>query len=105
MAVYGNVNVKYAPCMSVAQLHRAADENRRVNAADLVEVQKTLFVCVRNDKTDLIHMGTDHQFLLWNGLALFFHIQVANGVSISTDIGGQPGTNPLPDRLLPSGDA
>ena len=25
MAVYGNVNVKYAPCKSVAQLHSAAD--------------------------------------------------------------------------------
>ena len=25
MAVYGNVNVKYAPCRSVAQLHSAAD--------------------------------------------------------------------------------
>ena len=25
MAVYGNVNVKYAPCKSTAQLHSAAD--------------------------------------------------------------------------------
>lgn len=25
MAVYGNVNVKYAPCKSAAQLHSAAD--------------------------------------------------------------------------------